>query len=213
MDKDKLLKILIIIIAIIFFLLGVYSIYKFIIINKIYNKMAEYVALENFSMKVIDSENSSGSIEMYYKDGIGKMIVKENTYTWTDGEEAYLIDEENKKAQKLSFESSLLVSNEAVGSMIPGYSKNLIERFFLAGNISTSVRIKNYEGIKYYVITTNEEETKTIWFKYDSLLPSQASIEIGDIKKTYNYNITFEKLRDEDVKKPSLEEYEILEKE
>ena len=67
MDKDKLLKILIIIIAIIFFLLGVYSIYKFIIINKIYNKMAEYVALENFSMKVIDSENSSGSIEMYYK--------------------------------------------------------------------------------------------------------------------------------------------------
>ena len=147
MDKDKLLKILIIIIAIIFFLLGVYSIYKFIIINKIYNKMAEYVALENFSMKVIDSENSSGRIEMYYKDVIGKMIVKENTYTWTDGEEAYLIDEENKKAQKLSFESSLLVSNEAVGSMIPGYSKNLIERFFLAGNISTSVRIKNYEGI------------------------------------------------------------------
>ncbi len=213
MDKDKILKILIIIIAIIFFLLGIYSIYKFIIINKIYNKMAEYVALENYSMKVIDSEDSSGNIEMYYKDGIGKMIINENTYTWTDGQEAYLIDEENKKAQKLSFESSMLVSNEAVGSMIPGYSKNLIERFFLAGNISTSVRIKNYEGIKYYVITTNEEETKTIWFKYDSLLPSQASIEIGDIKKTYNYNITFEKLRDEDVKKPNLEEYEILEKE
>ena len=31
-------------------------------------------------------------MDVYYKDGIGKMITSDGKLTWTDGKEAYLID-------------------------------------------------------------------------------------------------------------------------
>ena len=51
MDRKKILKILVILILIIFFVIGCLTGYKFIIINKILNKMKEYVAIDNYYMK------------------------------------------------------------------------------------------------------------------------------------------------------------------
>ena len=213
MDKEKILKILIIAILIIFFIIGCSTIYKFFIINKIFNKMQEYVAIDNYHMKIIDSDDENGTSEVYYKNGIGKYITSTGIYTWTDGKDAYLINEESKKAQKADLDSSLFISNEFVGSMVPGYSKTLVQKIFLAGALDTSVKVKDYDGIKYYIITTNENQKKTIWFSYNTLVPSQATIEIGDLKKTYNYEITFNKVRDVDVEKPNLEEYTFINEE
>lgn len=209
MNKKNIFKILIIVIGIIFFIMGCFSIYKFIIINKIFNKMEEYVAIENYYMKIINPEDSSGAMEIYYKDGIGKLVMSDGSYTWTNGTEAYLVDVENKKIQTIDINnpSSLLISNEFLASIVPGYSRGLIQKFFLVGDIKTSIKTKKYDGIKYYMITTNEKEKKSVWIHYDNLLPSQASVEIGELKKSYNYDIEFNKVKIEDVTKPNLEEY------
>lgn len=213
MDKRKILKIFIIIIAMLFFIIGCFSIYKFIIIRKIFNKMEEYVALENFYMEITSANNDSITQKVYYKDGIGKLINYDGTYTWTDGKEAYLVDDENKKIQTVNWETPTLISNEYVGSMIPGYSKSFIETFILAGDLNTSVKIKDYEKIKYYVITTEEKGiTKTIWFLYDTLIPSQITVKIADIAETYYYDITFENVEEKSIQKPNVNEY-TLEKE
>lgn len=214
MSKNKLLKILVIIILVLFFMIGCYTLYKFIIINKIFNKMQEYVYIGNYYMKVTNSEEESGTMEIYYKDGIGKMIMSNDIYSWTDGTEAYLVDEENKKIQTLDMDSSFLISNEYVGSMVPGYSKNIWQKFLLAGKMSTSVKVQKYDTIRYYVITTNENDVKkVIWFKYTDLLPSQAKINVGEYEQTYYYDISFEKVTDEEVKKPNIQEYTFVEEE
>ena len=172
--------------------------------------MKEYIALENYYMEIKDTENDAIT-KVYYKDGIGKLIMPNGIYTWANGTEAYLVDDENKQIQSAEMDSSLLISNEYVGSMLPGYSKSALQKFVLAGDINTSVKLKNYDGIKYYMITANEEPKKTtIWIQKDSLLLSQLNIELGDIQISYYYDITFDKVTNEDVKKPNIEEYTLV---
>ena len=204
MDKEKVLKILLIIAVLVFIALGIFTIYKFVIINKILNKMQEYVSIDNYYMKVIDKDDESGTMEIYYKDGIGKSITTANICTWTNGTEAYMFNEVTKKIQKVNMESPLLISNEFVASVVPGYSKSFVQKLLLASNLNTSVKVKNYDGIKYYVITTKENK---VWFEYDSLLPAQANLEMSTVKKTYTYEINFDVVREDDVKKPNLAEY------
>lgn len=212
MKNKKILKILLIIIVILFFILGCYTIYKFVIIQKIFYKMNEYVSVNNYYMKIRDLEDASIQTEVYYKDGIGKMITETGIYSWTDGKEAYLINDESKEIQSIDFDSPLLISNEYVGSMIPGYSKNILQKLLLAGNMETSVKVQKSNGVKYYVISTNESFEKTIWFGYNTLLPSQINAKIGEFKTSYGYEITFGKVKNEDIEKPNIEEYTLVEK-
>ena len=111
-------------------------------------------------MKIIDVDDENATTEAYYKSGVGKYITSSGLYTWTDGTNAYLVDEDSKKIQTAALETSLFISNEFIGSMIPGYSRSLVQKIFLAGSLNTSVKVKNYDGIKYYIITTNEKEKK-----------------------------------------------------
>lgn len=213
MDKKKIQKIILIIIVSIFFIFGCFAIYKFTIINKIFNKMKEYISKNNYRITITYSDDENNKMEIYYKDGIGKFLTSTGVYTWTDGKEAYVVDDENKEYYNESLESSILISNEAIASMIPGYSKTILQRFFLAGDFKTSVKLKNYDEIKFYVIETNEDKKeKRVWFKEDTLLPSQISVKLGNFEQTYYYNIKFNVVTSEDVKKPNLDEYKLIEK-
>lgn len=213
MDKKKIQKIILIIIVSIFFIFGCFAIYKFTIINKIFNKMKEYISKNNYRITITYSDDENNKMEIYYKDGIGKFLTSTGVYTWTDGKEAYVVDDENKEYYNESLESSILISNEAIASMIPGYSKTILQRFFLAGDFKTSVKLKNYDEIRFYVIETNEDKKeKRVWFKEDTLLPSQISVKLGNFEQTYYYNIKFNVVTSEDVKKPNLDEYKLIEK-
>ncbi len=204
MNKDKILKIMIISILTIFFVIGIFAIYKFTIINKIFNKMQEYVNKDNYYIKVTDGESIVS--EIYYRNGTGKMVMSNGTYTWTDGKVAYLVNEKENTIEELDFTSPLLISNEYVGSLIPGYSKSKFQKFLLAGSLETSIKTKKYKDLKYYVITTEEEYAKTVWINQNTLLPSQISAKIGDVEKTYGYNIAFGTVTYKDIEKPETQE-------
>ncbi len=144
-------------------------------------------------------------MDVYYKDGVGKMITSDGKSTWTDGKEAYLIDNKSNEIQNLDFNSPMLISNEYVGSFVPGYSKDLFGKILLAGNLNTFIKIEKYENIKCYVIHTYENNIeKTIFFAYNNLLPIQANIKIGNIEQKYLYNITFDETTSEDIRKPEV---------
>ena len=58
---------------------------------------------------------------------------------------------ETKYFEKLELDDLGLISNEAVGSMLPGYSKTIMGRVVLAGKITTSVRTRKINDMKYYL--------------------------------------------------------------
>lgn len=213
--KDKIIKImvpLIIIILILCFVWGILAIYKMFVFNKIFKNMKEKVSLNNYYMKMTSKDDKESNMEIFYKNGVGKLITSNGTYTWTNNEESYLIDEENKTYYKLTTDDLGLISNEAVASMLPGYSKDIIGRMILAGKLTTSVKTEKIVGLKYYKIKINDgKQEKIVWVNKNTLLPSEVSVKIGEEEITYNYEIKFEGVKNEQVSKPNLEEYTLKE--
>lgn len=213
--NDKKLKIVLpisIILIITFFVIGFSSLYKMIIFYNMFEKMGEKISLENYYMKMISKEDTESNIEIFYKDGIGKILTSNGSYTWTDGKEAYLVIEENKTIYKLDEEAPGLISREAVGSMLPGYSKNMFGRCLLAGKITTSIKTENVGNFSYYKIKTMEDnKEKIIWINKETMIPSEIKLKTETQDIYYQYEITFEGVKNIDVEKPNLELYTLIE--
>lgn len=213
--KDKLLKIFIILVIVFLifcFITGISAIYKMIVFNKIFENMENKISFNNYYMKMTSKEDKESNLEIYYKNGIGKLVTSNGFYTWTDGTEAYLINEESKEYYKMTLDDLGLISDEAVASMIPGYSETKVGRMLLAGKITTSVKTEKVNGFKYYKIKTEDEnQQKVIWLNKDTLLPSEVRLKVGNEEFVYNYEIKFENIKSEEVAKPNLEEYTLLE--
>lgn len=133
--KVKFLIILVLIISIIGILCGVRAVKHVVILNKAISKLEENLEKDNYYLKTIVKVNGkTSSTETFYREGIGKTVTNDGVYTWVDGEKAYMVDEQNKNVynMEISTENSpMLASNNMYISLIPGHSKNFIERLIL----------------------------------------------------------------------------------
>ncbi len=211
--KLKFLIILITIVACIGLFCGIRAIRNIIILNKTISKLEENIEKDNYYLKTtVKIKDETSSTEVFYKDGIGKNVTTSGIYTWVDGEKAYMIDEENKKAYRMEISdenSIVLVSNKMFASLIPGYSKNMLERFTIAGNLENSIKSEKVNNEKCYKITVKEgEATKSVWVTKSRAFPIKAEIRFsnGDVFE-YEYDLKFFITKLKDVELPDLSEY------
>lgn len=210
----KILIAVLILLIILCFIWGIEAIYKITVLNKIFKNMESKIAFENYYMKMISNDDDSKTMEIFYKNGTGKLVTSDGTYTWTDGKSAYLVNEEKKFAYELSDTDLGLISNEVVASMLPGYSKSKFGKILLAGKLTTKIRSQNIDNQKYYCITTVDDKVqKNIWINKETLLPSEIITKIGENEISYNFEISFDTIKNEQVLKPNLDGYEIQKKE
>lgn len=209
--KIKFLIILIIIIIAIGLFFGIASIVKFIKFQNIYSKISSNIEFDNYYLKTTSTINNGTNVtEAFYKQGTGKLVAENGVYTWTDGENAYMVDEENKKVYTLDIDNYKgLVSYEMFASLVPGYTKNIFGRFVLAGNIRTTIKTEKDEDNKYIVIKYTENKvTKTIWLEDKTKKPVKANMEFSDgTIYEYEYELKFNSTKLSDIELPDLTEY------
>lgn len=210
-----LLKIIVILLAIIGLIFGIATIVKFIKLNGIYKKANEYLSYDSFYLKTSLSNNGTlqSQTEAYYKNGTSKLLASNGIYSWTDGERAYLVDEENDTVYTLGIETNFaLVSYNMFASSIPGYNNNFVDRLLLAGNANTSIKKEKIDNKTYYCIQTKENlATKKVWVEKDSSKIKKATIEFsnGDVFN-YEYELEFNSVRVSDVKLPDITGYKLI---
>ncbi len=213
--KKKIGIIILILILIIGLFYGIRAIKNFCIIQGIFNEVKENVQKENYYLRNTVTHNGESTLsKIFYKDGIGKMVAENGVYTWVDGKDAYMVDEENKKIYVLDLEKSLgLVSNEMFASLIPGYSKNPFERFIMFGSPLNKIKSDKIDDKKCYMLQIKEENNiKTYWIEKNSKKPVKATIEFsnGDIYQ-YEYELQFGVTKIKDVELPDISEYTRIE--
>lgn len=213
--KKKILIILIIIIAIIGLITGIRAIKNFYILQNIFSEIEKNIQKDNYYLKTVTSYKGNTSItEIFYKDGVGKMIAENGVYTWVDGENAYMIDEDTRTYYDLDIQNAIgLVSNEMFASFVPGYSKNILERFIMVAKLNNSITTENINDKECYKIKIKENEAnKTYWIEKSTNKPLRAKIEFinSDIYE-YDYELQYNITKSQDVALPDLSEYQKME--
>lgn len=209
------LRVLIILIVIIGFTFGIATIVKFIKLNGIYKNINKYVKYDSFYLKtsLFSNDTLQSETEAYYKNGTGKLVASNGVYSWTDGERAYLVDEENDTLYTLGTEYNFaLVSYNMFASSIPGYNSNFINRLLLAGNVNTTIKKEKIGANDYYCIKTRENlAIKKVWVEKNSSKIKKATIEFsnGDIFN-YEYELEFNVVKVSDVKLPDITGYKLI---
>lgn len=212
--KFKFLILLIIVLIIVGLVFGISTIYRFYVLQKIYNSINENISKDNYYLKTTVTNNGETKItETYYKDGIGKLVAENGIYTWVNGEDAYMVDEANKKIYILDIESSIgLVSNEMFASLYPGYSKSLFERFIFAGNMRNKIKTVKLNDEKCIMIQTKENtNTKTVWIskKRNDLIKAKIEFPNGDVYE-YDYELSFNVTKLKNTELPDISDYTII---
>lgn len=218
MSKKLVLGIIVtIVILIIGLSFGITTIVKFCKLQSIISNIKEDIAKDNYYIKIKTTYNgnTTSETETFYKEGIGKLVSETGTYTWTDGNEAYYIDENQKKARKLSLENDiqLLVTNTKLASLYPTVSKKVFQRFVLIGKPENKIRTVKEDGKKYTYIEIKEENyTKSYWLdkNRDILVKAKLELASGEIYE-YEYEIKYHATKLRDVELPDLSTYTILE--
>lgn len=211
--KIKFLIILITIIALIGLFCGIRAIRNIIILNKTISKLEENIEKDNYYLKTtMKIKDEISNTEVFYKDGVGKNVTSSGIYTWVDGKDAYMVDEENQKVYPMEISeenSKLLVSNEMFMSLIPGYSKNIFERFAMIGSLENTIKSEKINNEKCYKISVKEgNATKNVWVTKSRAFPIKAEIRFsnGDVFE-YEYDLKFFTAKLKDIELPDLSEY------
>ena len=218
MNKKVLVLIIIgIILAVIGFIFGGLTIYRFCVIQNIYGKINENVLKENYYLKTtVVSKNNNSTTESYYRNGVGKLIAENGIYTWADGEYAYLVDEENKDVYVLNIENENLglVSADMFASIVPGFNRNIFERLIIAGNLKNTIKKSKENEKKCYIIKVSDENSvKTIWLN-EKATPYKGEVQFnnGEVFK-YEYEIKFNSVTLKDIELPQIDDYTVVDAE
>lgn len=212
--KMKFLIIFIVILVIIGLIFGISTIVRFVKLQSIWSRLEENIEKNNFYLETtIINNGSSKKTQTFYKDGIGKFVSQDGTYIWFDGEKAYSIDEENKKAVLLDTSNVIgVISKDSFASLYPGYTNNLFERLIFAGNLSNKMKKHHYNGEKCIVIEIHEENyTKTFWIKetFKELIQAKIEFTNGDVYE-YKYDMKFHTTKLKDIELPDFSEYTMI---
>ena len=215
--RTKFLIILITIILVIGLIIGIKTFRGILILQNIFKEVEENIEKDNYYLKTTYKFQGEETItHVYYRNGIGRHVAGNGLYTWVDGEEAYLVDEENKQMYLLDLEQSIgLVSSDMFAYLIPGYSENLFGRILIAGNVKNKITTEEFDGEKCYVIKVAEEKNiKTVWINAKTNKPVKAVLEFpnGD-KCEYIYELSFTATKLTSIELPDKSEYTIRDNE
>ena len=216
MSKKRIVFVLIIILILLFFLtVGIISISRFVKLNKILDKAQTNIEKDNYYLKSIcQSGDAKTETTAYYRNGIGRYVAENGIYTWTDGKDAYMIDEEDKTLYVLSIEKSpeMLVSNDMFAYLIPGYSETFWEKMKMVGNLWNKFSNDTIDGEKCYKILIHGDKfIKTTWISQKSLNPVKSAIQFqnGDILE-YIYDLKFTATKITSIELPDINEYKVI---
>ena len=215
-NRKNIIRSLIIAVIIIAALYFLYSGYKFLVLNSISSKIAEYENANNyhFIMETYIEKNINNKKEVWYKDGLYKIIEtnivnnveKSNTiYLDIDNGYRYLIDEENKTYSQVKlFNADSYDKGKFMYSLFP--LDILKENINLKGiSLKINKVFAYFKDNKIYLTMNNE----TMQFNKDNLLPiSQTTMfteNQNKLEKFVNYDIQLNSVNDNDVK--VLDEY------
>lgn len=216
MSKIKIILIFIVIAILIFFLvIGINSISRLRVLNMILDKANLNIDKDNYSLKTsCKIGDSVTETNAYYRNGVGRFVASNGIYTWTDGKDAYMIDDENKIIYVLKIENSpeILVSSDMFAYLIPGYNEGLFGKIKITGNMFNKFSTEKINDEDCYKIITNEDKfIKTTWISKKSLNPVKAKIQFqaGDPIE-YEYDLKFVATKISSITLPNLEEYKVI---
>jgi len=216
MSKLKIFLICICTVLLLFFLIiGINSIIRVNILNKIVNKAIQNIEKDNYSLKTTCKTGDSKTETIaYYRNGIGRYVAENGIYTWTDGKDAYLVDEDNKNIYILNIEKSpeMLVGNDMYAYLIPGYNKKFFEKMKIVGNMFNSFSTDKINDVECYKIKINEDKyIKTTWISKKSLQPVKALMEFQTGEPLeYEYELKFTSVKISSIEMPNLDDYKII---
>ena len=218
MNKKLLfLIILILLLVIALVVCGITIFVRFFTIESLYKKAFENVKKDNYYLKTIIKENDTVSTtEAYYRNDVGKLVAENKVYTWTDGEYAYMIDEESKTAYVLnvSNENAGLVSYDMFASVIPGYNRTHFERLKIAADLKTKIEKTYIEGKKYYILSVVDNGIRRTTWVDEEGKPFKAEIVIeGGNKIEYEYELKFHETKLKDLELPKMNDYKVIDTE
>ena len=199
--KMKLWKKILIVIAVIILIYLLITLYKYIVLTKIYERNTESNEMQN---RHYYSETEDQIMEFWYKDGlmkfhlerkgnIGDIIMWENSNT---GEKYVFWNEPEKRYQ----EGGQVIANYA--SMFAERESKI--RFMMAAYPLVFIAPTKYDGKQCYYVAMDDMKEKID--KETGLV----LYESNGMERTLNY--TFNDVTDEDVQMPNLSEYEYIEK-
>lgn len=216
MNKVKKLFIIIIVIFLIFCLfLGIKAIVNYNKLRSIINKQIEYIDKDNYSLKTnIKNGEKKSETMSYYRKGIGRQVAENGIYTWTDGKDAYMIDEVNKVVYVLDIKknSEMLVSSDKFAYLIPGYNEKFFKKLKICGNLFNSIKSESIGEEECYKITVQEEKyKKVIWVSKKNYVPIKATMEFpsGELFE-YTYDLRFTSTKITSIEMPDLDDYKIV---
>ena len=213
--KDKnffIILAIVVILVLILLVVGIKSMYKLIVFDKIYKNADSVASIENYTMVVKSKGDIENTTTLYYKNGVGRLVDQNGNYTWTDGAVIYVVDNVKKTVVKSNLDEKYkaVISKDSLVNMIPGYTSGLSGRIATELSLSTKVKTKRVYDQKYYVITSNNgEQQKTLWINKANLMPSQATVTVGDTTFTNNYEISFSNVKNEDIALGNFEGYSV----
>ena len=215
----KIIKRVLIIIVILFLLfclfLGARTIINFRKLKVILDKQNDYIEKDNYYLKTtIKNGEKRKETVAYYRSGTGKLVAENGVYSWTDGEDAYMIDEENKLVYVVNINKNpeLLVSYDKFAYLIPGYKESFWNKLKLVGNLFNSIKTENLDEDECYKITIQDKNyIKTVWVTKRNCVPIRTTMEFpsGEILE-YNYELKFTYTKFINIEMPDLNDYKIL---
>ena len=213
----KLLKILSIIIIVLVILFCIHIIRNFIIINKIFNKQAEYKDVNNYSYTSeyysAKEDDEKTVIETYYKDGKSKLIRKGekeiSVFYDNDTKECIFVDNEEKEAT-IDYSETMLGVEKPIA-----LETTLQEKLLMA--LLSFIRTETVNGEECYYITQGDYN-KSYVSKETGIgiknISGKAVIdgkEYDSITEIKNWKIN--QVIDENVTVPDISEYKIIKNE
>jgi hypothetical protein len=213
MGKKYTTLVIIIIVSIVAFAaLGIMTIYRLSILQKVIAKNRSNAEINNYrliSKLTIGDQKEASSLTAYYKDGVGKIVVSNGLYTWSNGDRAYLIDDTNRIAYVQQIENATnLASYDYFMSSIPGYN-SFWSRVKMAFYWKNKVKKVDYEGQSCYLISKVEDKVeKTVWVNQNTGKVIRATIDFnGELTYTYEFDIQFNVTSTADVALPRMSDY------
>ena len=211
LNHKNIIRSLIIAVIVIVALYFLYSGYKFLVLNSISSRVAEYENANNYHciVKSYIDNNINNKKEVWYKDGLYKIIetniannVEESSTTYIDinNKYIYVIDKESKTYSQIKlFNSEFYDNGKFMYSLFPldikRESINLKETAFKINRVFAYIKDNNIE-----LIINNEH----ILFNKDTLLPiSQTTVfteNQNKIENTNKYAIQLNCVIDNDVR-------------
>ena len=208
MKSKKILKIVLIIIFILLIIGCIYIGRNTIILNKLSKAKEEMYSHNNYSYNM-KATTPHGNVEekYFYKDG--KLLIELNNGSITTN----WYNEESKESITLS--PSDMIAYIGYIDKIPSESFDMTCSSILSNKLKSAVRFfignKDIDGKKYYTISLlKNKDFATYYFnKKTGLLEI---IKSGEITIKFD-NFTVNELKDDDISRPDLSEYTIIQKE